>query len=72
MHDGPVDEPIVFNANTLTGMILVRDVLEVISRYAFHSNPYVSFSFSCTSVQSSSYLGSGSGLHDNERRAATW
>ena len=40
VHDGPVDEPIVFNGNTLTGKILVRDVLEVISKYAFETNPY--------------------------------
>ena len=42
VYDGPVDEPIVFNGNTLTGKILVRDVLEVISKYAFQTNPYAS------------------------------
>ncbi len=40
VHDGP-EEPLVYNGNTLTGKISLRETLETINLYAFQTNPYI-------------------------------
>lgn len=42
--DGPDGQPVIYHGHTLTGMLLVKDVLhDAIKPYAFKSSPYPLF-----------------------------
>lgn len=52
--DGPDDEPVVYHGYTLTSKLLVRDVLNVINKYAFVASEYpliLSTEIKCTEKQ---------------------
>jgi len=40
LWDGPKNEPMIYHGYTLTPKVRAREVLEVISKYAFEASPY--------------------------------